>query len=645
LPAPVESFGAADDPGDEKPPETDELPGRVRTLGVGVGAAWSAGPLLVVVLIALAVGGGLLPVALAVLLKALVDSLTADADGFPLLLAMALGGAAALVAAVSHVDDWSQKELQRRLSRTTQARLFDSVVDAADVSLLDRPGFHDRLRLAQQASQSAPSQLLASGIGIFQSVTTTAGFAVALARVDARLCVLSLLLVVPGAVSETTRARQRASLAWDLSPSQRRRFFYGSLIVNRQAAAEVNLYGLGRHLIDRMDAEVAQVNASERALDIRYLRDQCLTAALSAVLIIATVALAVGGVHEGRASVGSLAVVLLSITATQSSAAGGAAQFGLCLQAVMQLQHYVALTGRHRPRPRRVLPPAPALRHAIEFRDVWFRYPDTESWALRGVSLQLSAGNSTALVGVNGSGKSTLVALLCGLQKPTRGTILWDGVDIGHFEPDSLRRRVRAVFQDFVKYEFTAGENIGFGDVERLRDDDAIGRAARLAGVAATVEALPRGYGTQLSHMFALSASKRQHVASLSGGQWQRLAVARALMRDDVDVLILDEPSTGLDAESEASLHERLRAHRRGRCSLLISHRLSAVKCAALIVVLEHGAIVESGSHTELLRSSGIYAKMYALQRDAYEDPEVDDPAISAAAGPGPGGSASARAR
>jgi len=274
------------------------------------------------------------------------------------------------------------------------------------------------------------------------------------------------------------------------------------------------------------------------------------------------------------------------------------------------LHHYVAFTGRHRPRPRRVLPPAPALRHAIEFRDVWFRYPDTESWALRGVSLQLSAGNSTALVGVNGSGKSTLVALLCGLQKPTRGTILWDGVDIGHFEPDSLRRRVRAVFQDFVKYEFTAGENIGFGDVERLRDDDAIGRAARLAGVAATVEALPRGYGTQLSHMFALSASKRQHVASLSGGQWQRLAVARALMRDDVDVLILDEPSTGLDAESEASLHERLRAHRRGRCSLLISHRLSAVKCAALIVVLEHGAIVESGSHTELLRSSGIYAKM-----------------------------------
>jgi ATP-binding cassette subfamily B protein len=250
------------------------------------------------------------------------------------------------------------------------------------------------------------------------------------------------------------------------------------------------------------------------------------------------------------------------------------------------------------------------------------------------VNLTLPRGSVVALVGLNGAGKSTLVKLLCRFYDPDRGSIRWDGVDVREMPVADLRQRIGVLFQDFMCYDLTAAENIGFGDLGALHDRDRIVDAARRAGVDRAVERLPRGYDTLLSRIFSdPDGDDTDAGAGLSGGQWQRLALARTLLRSDRDLLILDEPSAGLDAEAEHAVHERLRTHRAGTTSVLISHRLSAVRRADAIVVLAHGRIVEHGTHAELMTLGGRYARLFELQANGYVDPPGVDRLTAAPTG------------
>jgi ATP-binding cassette subfamily B protein len=258
--------------------------------------------------------------------------------------------------------------------------------------------------------------------------------------------------------------------------------------------------------------------------------------------------------------------------------------------------------------------PVPPLRHGIELRDVWFRYSDEHPWILRGVDLHIPFGQSVALVGVNGAGKSTLVKLLCRLYDPDKGAVLWDGIDLRGMDPAELRTRIGVVFQDFMEYDLTASENIMLGDLTSTTEQ--IEAAARTAGVHDTVEALPRGYATMLSKIFG--GQDEGAGVALSGGQWQRLALARAFLRQDRDLLLLDEPSSGLDADAEHAVHASLRHHRQGRTSVLISHHLGAVRDADQIIVLSNGKITERGPHETLITLNGEYARLYNLQSSAY---------------------------
>jgi ATP-binding cassette subfamily B protein len=263
--------------------------------------------------------------------------------------------------------------------------------------------------------------------------------------------------------------------------------------------------------------------------------------------------------------------------------------------------------------------PAP-LRTAIVLEDVWFRYDHNGPWILRGANLAVPAGRSLGLVGRNGAGKSTVVKLLCRFYDPERGRILWDGVDIREYAVADLRRRIATAFQDFQVYDLTIADNIGVGDLDRVGDRRAYERAAALAGLADDIAALPRRYETLLSRAFFHDDSDDAGT-SLSGGQNQRLALARTLMREDADLLILDEPSSGLDAQAEHHVYSTLRAYRAGRTSVLISHRLAAMREADLIAVLDGGVIAEQGTHDELVASAGLYADLYALQAAGYRDP------------------------
>jgi ATP-binding cassette subfamily B protein len=261
-------------------------------------------------------------------------------------------------------------------------------------------------------------------------------------------------------------------------------------------------------------------------------------------------------------------------------------------------------------------PPSPQpvpepVRGAIEFRNVSFRYPGTERLVLEGVDLTIEAGEVIALVGENGAGKTTLIKLLCRLYDPTDGCITLDGIDLRRFDPVDLRRHISVIFQDYIQYQFPAWENIGLGDVRDYANRDRITAAAQLANAHDVIVNLPHGYDTQLGGMF-------EGGQELSQGQWQKVALARAFMRPAA-IMVLDEPTSALDVMSEAEVFEQFRQLVAGRSAILISHRLSTVKMAHRIYVLDGRRIVEVGSHAELMSRGGLYAKLFDVQSQYYK--------------------------
>ncbi len=250
------------------------------------------------------------------------------------------------------------------------------------------------------------------------------------------------------------------------------------------------------------------------------------------------------------------------------------------------------------------------IKQGIEFRGVSFKYFGKDSYALRNVNLRIAPSEKLALVGLNGAGKTTLIKLLTRLYDPTEGQILLDGVDLREYDLDDLRQNIGVIFQDFVRYQTTARENIGFGQVNALDDEKRILNAAERGGADEVIDTLPKRYDTMLGRWF-------ERGSELSGGQWQKIALGRAFMRDSA-VLVLDEPTAALDAEREYEIFQRFRGLTAGKIAILISHRFSTVRMADQIVVLENGTITEQGSHEALLAQGGTYARLFNLQAQGY---------------------------
>ncbi|MGK5545641.1 ABC transporter ATP-binding protein [Streptomyces sp. URMC 127] len=584
--------------------------------------AGRAAPATLALYVAAAVASGALPVVTAWLTKAVLDTLSGPGPGMsPAVPAAGLALATGLMAVLPLAMQYVRAEMDRKVGLVAQDRLFVAVGRFTGLERFENPAFLDHLRLAQQAGRSTPNAVVDGLLGVCRAALAVGGFLGTLLLLSPLFAGLTIAAGIPAVLAETALSRRRARMLWDIGPAERKEFFYSDLLSSVDAAKEVRLFGVAGFLRARMLGERRAANAARRSTDLREALAHGSTAVLGAGISGAGLLWAVGAARAGTLSVGDVTVFAAAVAGVQAAVVTCASAMAAAHHALLMFDHYLTVVRAGPDLPLACPPrPLPPLRKGIELRDVWFRYSERHPWVLRGVSLHIPHGAAVALVGLNGAGKSTLVKLLCRFYDPTRGTVLWDGVDIRDTDAAELRSRITAVFQDFMQYDMTAAENIGLGDIRLIGDEDRITGAAQRAGVHEKLAGLPRGYDTLLTRTFFMDGEENEPEAGvvLSGGQWQRLALARAFLRDRRDLMILDEPSAGLDAEAEAEIHASLRRHRQGHTSLLVSHRLGAVREADHIVVLSQGRVTEEGDHERLMALNGQYAHLFTLQASGY---------------------------
>jgi len=577
---------------------------------------WEAAPKVIVASVTLRIVTALLPLAVLKVTQVIIDdvyNLTARHTALPhyfwWLVALEFG-LASLAAILVRLINFCDVVLADKYSRHISTKIMEHA-SQLDLTSFEDPSFYDRMERARVQGTDRIVLIQATGL-LIQQLVTTVSLAAGILFFSPWILIALVACVVPAFLGETHFAFMGYSLNFRQTPAKREMEYLRVLGGSKESAKELKLFGLAPFLVSRYAKLSNELHEQTVGLAKRRLMVGGLLSLLGTLGYYGSYAFVIYETVVGALTIGSLYFLTGAIAGASTNIQAVFATFStIADQAlfVTDLLDFFAMKPTVSSKPNALSVPRPILQ-GFEFRDVSFTYPGHTRLVLSDVSFHLRRGERLALVGENGQGKTTIVKLLTRLYDPTAGQILLDGVDLREYDLEDLWRETGVIFQDFMRYDMTAAENIAIGKIEERENTFRVRSAAQKSLAEQVIRKLPKSYDQILGRRF-------EGGVDLSGGEWQKMALARAYLRD-AQLLILDEPTAALDAKAEHEVFQRFAELTQGKMALLISHRFSTVKMADRILVLEQGQIAEQGDHQELLLRGGRYAEMFELQAASY---------------------------